>query len=221
MRSWRIDATDDRPAPSGVVAARRRQFGESHGWDNPRAQSKTGVSATVHARRTTRALGDMSDAAMTVNLHGVRSSRWPASPALKRLMARSLARRDLVSYEIITTAPSDSAPVEVATREKRSSARRRLRLRSAKLIDVQNVFLCECLVRDQSAQGLCLKLLKNVGLPTRCHLYDDETGAIEVVTTMWRRDTLLGIRYCMSATPVALKESDRAALRGRYYAVPD
>jgi hypothetical protein len=136
-------------------------------------------------------------------------------------MAKSLARRDLVAYEIVTTAPDNGAPTEVAAREKRSSARKRLRLRSAKLLDMRNVFICECLVRDQSQQGLCLKLLKNVGLPQRCHLYDDETGAVGVVTTMWRRDTLLGVRYCTSATPVELKESDRAALRGRYYAVPD
>lgn len=157
---------------------------------------------------------------MAVNLEGVRLRRWPAPPSVKRLMTRSLASRSLVSYEIIEPPPS-AAPVEEKHREKRSSARRRLRLRSAKLLDSQNAFLCECLVRDQSAQGLCLKLMKNVGLPSRCILYEDETGALNVITTIWRRDSLLGVRYCPTAAPVSIKPSDRAALRGRYYAVPD
>ena len=157
---------------------------------------------------------------MAVNLEGVQLHRWPAPSGLKRLMAKSLARQSLVSYEIVAPPPNDP-PVGEKPREKRSSARRRLRLRSAKLLDAQSAFICECLVRDQSAQGLCLKLMKNVGLPARCVLYDDETGALNVVTTIWRRGSLLGVRYCPTSAPVSIKPSDRAALRGRYYAVPD
>jgi hypothetical protein len=157
---------------------------------------------------------------MTVNLEGVRLRRWPAPSGLKRLMTKSLAHRNLISYEIIDPPPGEPLVAE-KPREKRSSARRRLRLRSAKLLDSQSVFICECLVRDQSAQGLCLKLMKNVGLPARCVLYDDETGSLRVVTTIWRRDSLLGVRYCPTSTPVSIKASDRAALRGRYYAVVD
>jgi hypothetical protein len=99
--------------------------------------------------------------------------------------------------------------------------RRRVRLRSGKLLDQHNRFLCECLVRDQSAQGLCLLLTKNIGLPPRCHLHDDETGAVEAVATMWRRGALLGVRYCATAKPIALKASDRSALQGKYYAILD
>jgi hypothetical protein len=157
---------------------------------------------------------------MTVNLEGVRLRRWPAPSGLRRLMTQSLARKSLVSYEIVPP-PSGDPPVEGKPKEKRSSARRRLRLRSAKLLDSQSAFICECLVRDQSTQGLCLKLMKNVGLPARYVLYDDETESLHVVTTIWRRGSLLGVRYCASATPVSIKASDRAALRGRYYAVPD
>jgi hypothetical protein len=157
---------------------------------------------------------------MTKDLEGVRGRHWPAPPAVKRLMAKSLAHRSLVSYEVLAP-PAEEPAAEAPAKEKRSSARRRLRLRSAKLLDVKNEFICECLVRDESAHGLCLKLMRNIGLPGRCHLYDDDTGAIHVVTTMWRRETLLGVRYCTSATPVAMKPSDRSALRGRYYAVAD
>jgi hypothetical protein len=158
------------------------------------------------------------DGAMAVNLEGVRLRRWPAPSGLKRLMNRSLAHQGLVSYEVVTPAPGTPA-VDEKPKEKRSSARRRLRLRSAKLLDSQSAFICECLVRDRSAQGLCLQLMKNIGLPARCVIYDDETGALSVITTIWRRGPLLGVRYCQAAAPVSLKPSDRSALRGRYYAV--
>jgi hypothetical protein len=158
---------------------------------------------------------------MTLTMQGVRARRWRAPPGLQRLMARSLARRDLVAYDVLAPAPERAAPAQGPPPEKRSVARRRLRLRSGKLLDSQNAFICECLVRDQSAHGLCLMLMRNIGLPARCHLYDDETGSIEVVTTIWRRGTLLGVRFCPLATPVAIKPSDRSALRGRYYAVMD
>jgi hypothetical protein len=157
---------------------------------------------------------------MTVNLQGVRLRHWLAPAGLKRLMSRSLAYRNLVSYEIVEP-PSDAPPIVGKPVEKRSSARRRLRLRSGKLLDAQNKFLCECLVRNRSGQGLCLMLAKNVGLPIRYRLYDDETGSLNAVTTIWRRNALLGVRYCLNSKPVAIRESDRSALRGRYYAVLD
>lgn len=135
-------------------------------------------------------------------------------------MSRSLAYRNLVSYEIVES-PSEAPPIAGNRVEKRSSARRRLRLRSGKLLDAQNKFLCECLVRNRSGQGLCLILAKNVGLPIRYRLYDDETGSLKAVTTVWRRNALLGVRYCLASKPVAIREADRSALRGRYYAVLD
>jgi hypothetical protein len=156
---------------------------------------------------------------MTTNMDGVRL-RWPAPAPLKRLVSRSLAGRGLVSYEIVEPSAQPST-ADQKPKEKRTGARRRLRLRSAKLLDSQGAFICECLVRDQSAQGLCLKLMKNVGLPTRCVLYDDDTRSLNAVTTVWRRDSLLGVRYCTSAAPISIKPSDRTALRGRYYAVRD
>jgi hypothetical protein len=63
--------------------------------------------------------------------------------------------------------------------------------------------------------------MKNIGLPSRYVLYDDETGRLDMVATMWRRGPLLGVRYCPTAAPVSVKASDRSALAGRYYAVPD
>ena len=139
---------------------------------------------------------------------------------MKRLLGKSLARRNLVSYEVAATAP-DEARAEEARNEKRSSARRRVRLRSGKLLDQNNKFLSECLMRDQSAQGVRLDLARNVGVPARCHLYDDETGAIDCVDTMWRRGGSVGMRYRPLSKPIAIRDSDLASLRDRYYAIAD
>ena len=146
--------------------------------------------------------------------------RWLAPAGSNRLMSRSLASRNLVSYEVVAP-PPEVPPDAGKSIEKRSSARRRLRLRSGKLLDAHNKFLCECLVRDRSGHGLCLVLARNIGLPARCRLYDDETGSLDAITTVWRRSSLVGVRFSFTAKPVTIKQSDRSALRGRYYAVPD
>jgi hypothetical protein len=200
----------------GETAASRNRCPEAAGVSLGKAiVAKVGVQSEAIAVNAACRSGFMA-----MNLEGVRSRRWPAPSGLKRLMAKSLARQSLVSYQIVETPSHDASVVEKPT-EKRSSARRRLRLRSAKLLDSRGAFICECLVRDQSAQGLCLQLMKNIGLPARCIIYDDETGALNVVTTMWRRGPLIGVRYCQTAAPVSIKPSDRSALRGRYYAVVD
>jgi hypothetical protein len=199
----------------------RGQSGKSYRCENPRpklaprSEWRRPDVSKVSIKRLAACRGGL----MAVNLEGVRLRRLPGPSGLKRLMNRSLAHQGLVSYEVVT--PPNDPVIEEKPREKRASARRRLRLRSAKLLDSQGAFICECLVRDQSAQGLCLQLMKNIGLPTRCIIYDDETGALNVVTTMWRRGPLIGVRYCQTAAPVSIKPSDRSALRGRYYAVAD
>jgi hypothetical protein len=157
--------------------------------------------------------------AMTINLQGVRLDRGSRRAGSNRLLDRTLARRNLVSYAVVEAPAPPPSPGKAI--EKRFSARRPLRLRSGKLLDAQNRFLCECLMRDRSGQGLRLTLAKNIGLPTRCHLYDDETGSLHAITTIWRRSGVLGVRFCTAARPPTIKESDRSALRGRYYAVRD
>ena len=157
---------------------------------------------------------------MTVTLEGVRQDDWAARAGLARLTARSLARKGQVGYRVAAL-PGPEAPHSGASAEKRTSERRRSRLRSAKLLDLNNRFICECLVHDRSSSGLCLKLMRNIGLPGRCRLYDDETGEVLVVSTVWRRGEMLGLRFCATTEPAPIKESLRAALRGRYYAIPD
>jgi hypothetical protein len=155
---------------------------------------------------------------MTITLEGIRRDRWSEKTSLARALASSLARNGKVAYRVEAN-PGNSESNAPGRREMRASERRRSRLSSAKLLDSSGRFLCECLVHDRSSSGLRLKLMKNVSLPNRYLLYDDETNEINVVSTVWRRDSLLGVRR--TAESASVKESMRAALRGRYYAVPN
>ena len=137
-----------------------------------------------------------------------------------RESARALALRGQVAYRVVAPArPVD--PPAGGRREHRAFGRRRTRLRSAKVLDSANKFICECLVIDRSAGGLRLTLGRNVGLPRYFHVHDDETGAVAAVATIWRRGATLGVRITCALAPTALKPIERSALRGLFYAIPD
>jgi hypothetical protein len=137
-----------------------------------------------------------------------------------RETARALALRGLVAYRVLAQARAADPPAG-GRREHRASGRRRTRLRSAKVLDWANKFICECLVIDRSAGGLRLTLGRNVGLPRYFRVHDDETGAIEAVATVWRRGATLGVRVTGALGPTTLKPTERSALGGLFYAVPD
>jgi hypothetical protein len=151
---------------------------------------------------------------VTATLEGVRRGRPldPSSP-----VARALAREGRIVYSV--TVRDD--PGAKKSHEKRRSVRQRTRLRSAKLLDANNRFLCECLIQDHSTVGLKIKLMKNVSLPARFRLFDDETGEVRTVAVAWRRDAFLGGRFCLGERSPLLSKSARAALTGRYYAMTD
>ena len=92
-------------------------------------------------------------------------------------------------------------------------------MRSAKVLDARNNFLCDALVQDRSADGMRLLLGRNVGLPSRFGIHDDETGEILTVLTAWRRGQALGVRVMHNIPPPPLTRSQSAALKGRYYGV--
>jgi hypothetical protein len=146
-------------------------------------------------------------------LEGVRQEGWGERDHSAPPTTTSLARQGWVSYRVISANMPNRG-------EKRASERRRSRLRSGKLLDQNNRFLCECLVHDRSSAGLRIKLMKNVSLPGRCRLYDDETGDVRSVATVWRRDSILGMRY-FADEGAAVPQKAKAALRGRYYAMQD
>ena len=153
-------------------------------------------------------------------LEGVRS----ADPRDDRALARVLARRGQVAYAVfdpVRETPRPEAPRPKAIgRELRLAGRRRTRMRSAKILDAANTFVSDCLIYDRSATGLRLTMARDVGLPPQFQVHDEETGAVELVATVWRRDATLGVRFCGYGAST-LKASERAALSGRYYAVRD
>ncbi len=137
-----------------------------------------------------------------------------------RETARALAQRGQVAYSVVESG-RDAKSADEGRRDHRAAGRQRTRLRSAKILDSANKFVCECLIHDRSASGLRLTLARNLGLPVHFRVHDDETGKVDAVVTVWRRGAALGVRYSRALGPVSIKPSAKSALRGRYYAVPD
>lgn len=137
-----------------------------------------------------------------------------------RRYVRKLALRGQVSYSVVVSEPAPKATVD-GRPDHRGAGRRRTRLRSGKILDQTNRFLCDCLIHDRSATGLRLALPRNLGLPPTFRVHDDETGEVDAVAQVWRRGAVVGVRYAPASGPVRVKPTDRSALRGRYYAVPD
>ena len=134
--------------------------------------------------------------------------------------ARKLAQRGQVSYSVVDSEPEPKLTAD-GRPENRGAGRRRTRLRSGKILNEANKFLCDCLIHDRSATGLRLALPRDIDLPPHFRVHDDETAEVDVVSTMWRRGAIVGVRYRPMAGPASVKPSVRAALRGRYYGVPD
>lgn len=135
----------------------------------------------------------------------------PNGRGLSREATLSLAQRGLATYRIL--------PASEPGADQRVDARRRTRLRSAKVLDAANAFLCEAIIQDRSAAGLRLLLARNVGLPAHFGVHDDETGDIVTGIAAWRRGHTVGVRVLRKGPPTPLKRHDRLALGGRYYAV--
>lgn len=107
------------------------------------------------------------------------------------------------------------------SREARRELRHRVRLRSGKILDRANNYVCDVRLHDLSAKGLRLALPADIALPRRFCVFDDDFSVVRVVQMAWRRGATIGARYCDGGLPRRLKPSDRFALRNRYYAVPD
>jgi len=105
--------------------------------------------------------------------------------------------------------------------EGRGATRRRAHLQSAKIFDGSGAFLCDATIKDHSASGLRLLLSRNCGLPARFGVHLDLTGEILTGTQAWRRERVIGIRILALGPPAPLKATDRTALAGRYYAIPN
>ena len=155
---------------------------------------------------------------MTKALEGVRlDDRPPAAEGSE--LAFAFARRGEIAYwRSLSTVVG---PASRDAREKRRETRARARLRSGKILDLANRFVCECRLHDVSASGLRLTLARNRPLPPRFLVYDDETGGLTLVTLVWRRGLSVGVRCGGAGSARPLTASQRYALQGRYYAIPD
>ena len=139
-------------------------------------------------------------------------------------IARSLAERGQVAYRVVRVVPPPPprpAAASLPEGESRAQARRKTRLRSAKVLDEANRFLCEAVVQNRSADGFRLLLARNVALPARFGLHDDEAGELFTVSLAWRRGATVGLRILRRGPPAPMRGIELAALSGRYYGVGD
>ena len=171
------------------------------------------ISADAGMRPSIRGAGDQRRRGPAAGgLDGVRLEDWRAHG--------DLALRGQVAYCVAPNAEIADASAQRRS-DPRSSERARTRLRSAKIVNSAGKFLCECRIHDRSPGGLRLALARNIALPLKFCLYEDETGQTNWVVVVWRRGADAGVRFCAPGAPPMLKPSDRHALRERYYGVPD
>jgi hypothetical protein len=148
--------------------------------------------------------------------HGVKRQDWRARPEAACKLGRKLAERNEIAYWVAS--PEADLP-EGGRADQRRGPRELMRLRSAKLLDGDYRFICECRIYDRSLTGLRLALARNVELPRRLAVHIDETGEVRGAKIIWRRGTTVGIRLRESAPAGALRPSDRYALSERYYGI--
>src|SRR5579871_1101786 len=139
----------------------------------------------------------------------------PRGPELDAVRLDSVASpAGIVTYSVIDSPPAKGG-------EQRASSRRRTRLRSGKIVDLRNNFVCDCVLHDRSRGGLRVRLVQVVELPDRIRIFDDELGALVSADIVWRRGKDLGIRIHVvePATAAAMDAPKAAALGRKFYAV--
>jgi hypothetical protein len=137
-------------------------------------------------------------------------------PDAARKLGACLAERGEVAYWIVAQDGGQNRH-----NEQRVSARKQMRMRSAKLLDIAYRFICECRICDRSLHGLRLALARNIQLPRRMSVHIDETGEVRGARVVWRQGLVIGVRLHERAPAIALKPWDRYALRERYYGILD
>jgi hypothetical protein len=78
-------------------------------------------------------------------------------------------------------------------RDLRSEPRFRTHLRSGRIYDLQQRFICDCVIRDRSSHGARLLLPKNVTPPNMICFLDEELKEFLRAEVRWRQDREIGI----------------------------
>ncbi len=151
-------------------------------------------------------------------LEGIRRDDRRMRPGDVRRLGVALAERGEIAYWVVSP---DGGAAQKPHGEQRASVREQMRLRSAKLLDAANRFLCECRICDRSLHGLRLALTHNIRLPRRMSVHIDETGEVRTAKVVWRRGLEIGVHMHERAPSTVLKPWDRYALRERYYGILD
>jgi hypothetical protein len=150
-------------------------------------------------------------------LLGVKSQDWRSQSAMARGLGRKLAERGEIAYWVVP--PEDPSSPDKRTNH-RAQARERTRLRSAKLLGADYRFLCEGRICDRSHDGLRLALARDMKLPPRLAVHIDETSEVREAEVIWQRGPTIGVRLQGALPADAMTESQRYALKERYYAIP-
>ena len=109
---------------------------------------------------------------------------------------------------------------EADFREARIEKRQRTRLRSAKALDSDGKWICDCAILDQSAGGLRLRRLAGGNPPILFSLYDDQTTETLGVTVAWRDGPSIGVRILHRDGVAHVRPVERRMYLP-YYAVRD
>lgn len=104
-----------------------------------------------------------------------------------------------------------------APRERRREQRRAMRLKWGKTLDAADRFLCECVISNRNSGGACLRLARNITLPQKFQLFEDDKGELFDAQVVWRRGAEIGCR--LSRTPTQDKARVVRRMRERYYAL--
>jgi hypothetical protein len=138
-------------------------------------------------------------------LQGVKRVR--KSNGLWRLLARGFRRSDQASYMVLGENALD----------RRREARRRVHLRSGKILAQSERFLVDCGIRNQSRLGMQLRLANRVAIPKDILLFDDSCETLVRAEVIWRRGEIVGCRIL--ETSVARGAELARKLRKPFYAV--
>ena len=104
--------------------------------------------------------------------------------------------------------------------DRRAGLRRRMRLRTGKLIDHRGTYLCDCQISDRSGPGARLGLPAGVDLPSRLFLFEDDVSHMSEVRLVWRRGSTAGVRY-LDTPHGATARAMRRRFAAKYYALDE
>src|SRR5579863_9899892 len=104
------------------------------------------------------------------------------------------ARPGEVTYSVVEP-KSGPKTAKIDKGDKRTEARRRTRLSSGKVLNLDNKFLIDCQINNRSANGARLIIVAKVKMPRRLRLFSDIDGALVEAELAWQRGQNVGVNF--------------------------